>query len=199
MKHNTLVLATTNQGKINELRELLKGFDLRITGLNDYDNCPTVEEDGLTFKENAIKKAVTISEYLNLPALADDSGLEVDALGGKPGVFSARFAGPDATDEENMSKLIDSMRGVDTVSPTARFRCVLALAVPSKPVWTCDGECSGEILLEPRGENGFGYDPIFYLPEWGKTMAQLDKDEKNRISHRGKAVRYFCSQIDQLL
>lgn len=194
-----LVLATRNQGKIEELRKMLESYDVQVNGLDQYPECPEIEEDGDTFSANAKKKAETISDLLGLPALADDSGLEVDALGGKPGVYSARYAGPGATDQDNIHKLLEALADIPSSERKARFRCVLALAVPGKPTWTCEGTCEGQIISNPQGSGGFGYDPIFYLPSKGKTMAELTKEEKNAISHRGKAVRIFTEQIDTLL
>ncbi|HJV44498.1 MAG TPA: XTP/dITP diphosphatase [Bacillota bacterium] len=194
-----IVLATRNKGKIKELREMLAKYQVEVLGLDDFPQTPEVEEDGLTFEHNAIKKAQTISDYLMLPALADDSGVEVDALGGQPGVFSARFAGNHATDEQNNRKIIEAIRDIPESERSARFRCVLALAVPGKEVWTCDGVCEGVIITEPQGTNGFGYDPLFFLPKFGLTMAQLSSEGKNQISHRGKAVRNFIEHIHELI
>lgn len=194
-----LVLATRNNGKIEEMKTMLSPYGIEVKGVSEYPECPEVEEDGVTFQENARKKAETISKVLGLPALADDSGLEVDAMEGRPGVYSARFAGPHATDEDNINKLIESMKDVPAGERQARFRCVLALAVPGRETWFTEGACEGHIVLEPKGSHGFGYDPIFYLPELEKTMAQLSKDEKNDMSHRGKAVRQFLDEVSRLL
>jgi len=194
-----LVLATRNKGKIEEMKAMLSGYGIEVKGVGDFPECSEIEEDGDTFQQNAIKKAETISKQLGVPALADDSGLEVDVLEGRPGVYSARFAGPDATDEENIEKLIESLRDVPAGDRQARFRCVVAVAVPGKDTWTSEGTCEGHIVLEPTGNGGFGYDPIFYVPEKGKTMAQLTKDEKNQISHRGKAMRQFLQEVATLL
>lgn len=194
-----LILATRNKGKIEEMKTMLSEYGIEVKGVSDYPECPEVEEDGDTFQQNAIKKAETIANILGIPALADDSGLEVDPLEGRPGVYSARFAGPNATDGDNIRKLIESLKDVPAGDRSARFRCVLALAVPGKNTWTSEGTCEGHIVLEPKGTEGFGYDPVFYLPEKGKTMAQLTKDEKNQISHRGKAVRQFLREVASLL
>jgi XTP/dITP diphosphohydrolase len=154
-----------------------------------------VEEDGETFCDNAVKKATVIAKAIGEWALADDSGLEVDALGGAPGVYSARYAGLDhhgeRNDRENNAKLLKELAGVPISRRTARFRSVIALASPEGKVWTAEGICEGYIGLEPRGEKGFGYDPLFYLPEYGLTMAELTEEEKNRISHRAKAMERF--------
>jgi XTP/dITP diphosphohydrolase len=148
-----------------------------------------VGETGKTLEENARLKAVALAAESGLAALADDSGLEVDALGGEPGPLSARYAGEGATDRERVSYLLTKLRGVPWESRTARFRCVIAVATPEGRVEFCSGECPGVITLEPAGSQGFGYDPVFYLPEMGKTMAELSLSEKNQLSHRGKAAR----------
>lgn len=197
--NKVIVLATRNKGKIEEMKRMLSEYRIEVKGLSDFPQVPEVEEDGDTFQKNAVKKAETVSNILGLPALADDSGLEVDALGGRPGVYSARYAGPNATDQENVVKLIESIRDVPVDDRRARFRCVIALAVPEKGTWTWDGTCEGLIVLEPQGTEGFGYDPIFYLPDLEKTMAQLSKDEKNQISHRGEAMRNFLREVAVLL
>lgn len=193
-----IVLATRNEGKIQELDRMLRDQGIQVKGLKDYPDCPDVEEDGETFEQNAAKKAETISKIIGLPTLADDSGLEVDALDGEPGVYSARFAGPRATDEENIQKLLERLKGIPTENRHARFRCALAYAAPGRETWACEGRCEGIISLEPQGNGGFGYDPIFYLPKLEKTMAQLTKSEKNEISHRGKAVRQFVEALPGL-
>ena len=190
-----IVLATRNHGKVQEMKDLLSPFRVEVKSVEDYPECPEVVEDGKTFAENAIKKAETISKYLNLPALADDSGLEVDAIDGRPGVFSARYAGPNATDEENNQKLIECLQDVPPGDRKARFRTVIAIAIPGEETWTCDGKVEGQIVLSPSGHNGFGYDPLFYLPDLQKTMGQLTREEKNQISHRGNAMRKFLEKI----
>ncbi|RKD23856.1 non-canonical purine NTP pyrophosphatase, RdgB/HAM1 family [Ammoniphilus oxalaticus] len=194
-----IVLATRNKGKIEELNGMLSEHGIVVKGLDDYPECPEIEEDGETFEQNAIKKAETVSKLLGLPALADDSGLEVDALDGQPGVYSARFAGLNATDRDNIEKLIALMSATPVDARQARFRCALAFAAPGQRTWTCSGSCEGEIVLAPRGHEGFGYDPIFYLPERDLTMAQLTEREKNKISHRGEAVRKFVTELPRLL
>ncbi|MBP1930375.1 XTP/dITP diphosphatase [Ammoniphilus resinae] len=192
-----LVLATRNNGKIEEMKHMLQGFDIEVLGLDQFPECPEVVEDGQTFIENAKKKAETISEYLQLPALADDSGLKVEALNGQPGVYSARYASLHASDEENNQKLINALHDVPDGERFASFHCVLALAIPGEETWTCEGTCGGQILRSPTGSNGFGYDPLFFLPELRKTMAQLTKEEKNQISHRGQAMRQFLTRIEK--
>lgn len=190
-KDHVLVLATRNQGKVREISRWFASLDLEIKSVADFPNAPEVEEDGHTFRENAVKKAETISRFLQLPCLADDSGLEVDALAGKPGVYSARFAGPDATDEDNNQKLLTLMQDIPFGERTARFRSVLALAFPeeNRATITAEGIVEGHILSEPRGTGGFGYDPLFFLPQLKKSMAELTAEEKNQISHRGNALR----------
>ncbi|MFJ9497506.1 XTP/dITP diphosphatase [Brevibacillus centrosporus] len=184
-----VVLATRNQGKVKEFNRLFAEAGWEGISLANFENVPEVVEDGETFEANAIKKAVTISTYLGMPAIGDDSGLEVDALEGRPGVYSARYAGEDATDEENWRKLLQEMEAVPDADRTARFRCTLAFVVPGgEPVIT-SGACEGMIAHEPAGTNGFGYDPVFNLPEQNKRMAQLAPEEKNQISHRARAMQ----------
>jgi XTP/dITP diphosphohydrolase len=195
----TLFLSTRNQGKVSELQQLMASYPITIRSLDEFPDCPIVVEDGNTFEGNAIKKAEVIAQFLHMPVLADDSGLEVEALGGKPGVYSARFAGPDATDADNNRKLVELMHDLPPGQRDAQFRCVLALAIPGQQTWTCEGACSGQIVLEEQGSGGFGYDPIFFLPQWGKTMAQLTKQEKNKISHRGQAMRKLIPELTRRL
>lgn len=183
-----LVLATRNRGKVRELGELVSPFGYEVVSLDHYPGVPEIIEDGTTFKENAVKKATTVARLTGQLALADDSGLEVDYLGGAPGVYSARFAGEGHDDRANNEKLLRLLEGVPPEKRTARFRCVVAVATPQGQVFTAEGSCEGIIAVEPRGEGGFGYDPLFYLPGYGKTFAQLDPAEKNRISHRARAL-----------
>jgi XTP/dITP diphosphohydrolase len=192
-----LVLATRNPGKTREIRELLKDFPVRIKNLDDFGPTPDVEEDGLTFDENAFKKASFTAKILGLPALADDSGLEVEALDGAPGVHSARYAGPHATDEEKTAKLLQDMKG--KANRAAAFMCVISIAVPSGVALTYEGRCEGLIAEAPAGDNGFGYDPVFYYPPLKRTFAQLSSEEKNRVSHRGKALAEFKEEFDKVL
>lgn len=192
-----IVLATGNQNKIKEFREILKDFPVELKSLTDFGPLPEVIEDGATFDDNAYKKAHHTAKILGLPAIADDSGLVVDALDGKPGVRSARYAGENASDEENCAKLLREMENIEDRS--ARFKCVISIAVPSGPALTYESSCEGTILREKRGESGFGYDPLFYFEEYGKTFAELSMDEKNKVSHRGKAVAELKSEIPQIL
>lgn len=193
----TLVIATRNAGKAAEIRDLLEDFPVRIKNIGDFGPIPEVEEDGHTFDDNAYKKASFAARVLGIPALADDSGLVVDALGGAPGVYSARYAGENATDEQRYRKLLAEMKG--KTHRKAAFECVLSIAVPGGPALTYEGRCEGEIAEEPAGQNGFGYDPIFYYPALGKTFGQLTRDEKSHISHRGKALRELRDEFDKVL
>ncbi|MCP4114797.1 MAG: XTP/dITP diphosphatase [Desulfobacteraceae bacterium] len=194
---NIIVLATRNQGKTREIRELLKGFPVEIRNLDDFGPIPEVEEDGETFDDNAYKKAAFAARVLGYPAISDDSGLEVEALGGKPGVRSARFAGENATDQENSDKLMQEMKGKS--NRAAAFKCVVSIAIPTGPALTYEGECHGTIMEEPRGENGFGYDPLFFHPEFNKTFAEISMEEKSRVSHRGKAFQEVAAEFDKVL
>lgn len=190
-----VVLATRNQGKVKEFNRLFAESGWEGISLEGFDGVPEVVEDGDTFEANALKKAVTISTYLGLPAVGDDSGLEVDALQGRPGVYSARYAGEDATDEENWRKLLGELESVPDEERAARFRCTLAFVVPGKDPIMATGACEGVIAREPAGTNGFGYDPVFYLPQMGKMMAQLSPDEKNQISHRAHAMHRLLEAL----
>ncbi len=188
-----VVLATGNKGKIREFSNLLRGVFDNIVSLRDLESPPDVVEDGKTFRENALKKARAIAGYSGKPALADDSGLEVEALGGKPGVYSARYAGEDASDKDNVRKLLHELEGVR--NRKARFVCCLALVVPEGEEIVVSGTCEGVISEEPRGEGGFGYDPVFFLPELGKTMAEIEPEIKNKLSHRARAAASLLKNI----
>ena len=193
-----LLLATTNRGKLREYRHLLKGLPFMLVTPADEGIDITVDEKEKTFEKNARLKATTYSRLSGLVALADDSGLEVDALDGGPGIVSARFAGEQAGDKDRVEHLLDRLKDVPREKRTARFRCVIAIATPEGRTELCDGECPGLIAFEPRGENGFGYDPVFYLPEFGKTIAELSLEMKNQVSHRGKAARKAYSVLERL-
>lgn len=182
-----LVLATRNPDKAREVAALLCGLPWRIRMLSDFPSAPEVVEDGETCEANAIKKAIEIAKATGCWAVADDTGLEVDALKGGPGVYAARYAGLNATYEENCRKLLHELKGVPQQQRTARFMTVAALASPSGEIKTARGVLEGTITDRCRGEGGFGYDPVFYVPELGKTLAELTLEEKNRISHRAKA------------
>ncbi|HHT63095.1 MAG: XTP/dITP diphosphatase [Bacillota bacterium] len=194
-----IILATKNPGKLHEFRSLSTGYPWVVLSLKDFPALPAVPETGTTFRENARLKAVSAAEKTGLVALADDSGLVVDYLGGLPGVHSARFAGEGATDQKNNEKLLKMLDGVPGHQRTARFCCTIAVAEPSGQVEYCEGFCEGQILTEARGTNGFGYDPLFFLPEWGKTMAQLSLGEKNLVSHRGKAFKAVLPILEKIL
>ena len=183
-----IILATRNQGKIHEIQSMLDSNYFEIKNLSQYPEIPEVIEDGITFQENALKKATAIFEATGIMVLADDSGLEVDYLNGRPGVYSSRFAGEKATDTENNRKLLNLLNGVPQTRRAARFRCVMILKTPEQ-TYSFDGTCKGIIIDEPRGKNGFGYDPLFYVPEFQQTFAELDSQIKNQISHRGIALR----------
>lgn len=194
-----LVLATHNKGKAREIGSALAIPSLAFQSLNDFPDLPEVVEDGTSFLENALKKARTISRFLNLPVLADDSGLEVDALQGDPGIYSSRFSGPKATDKENNEKLLTLLQAVPEEKRTARFICVLVFYEPSGQWVQTEGICEGRIAAAPRGDQGFGYDPVFYLPELKKTMAQLPLETKNTISHRARALEKMRPHLLSLL
>lgn len=184
-----LLLATNNPGKIRELDSLLQGTPFVVATPESEGIDLDVEETGTTFEENARLKAEAFARASGLCAMADDSGLEVDALGGEPGVYSARYAGPDATDEERVRYLLGKLGDIEWEKRGARFRSVVALAHPDGEVRLFEGSCEGIVAFEPRGDKGFGYDPIFYIPNLGKHMAELDMEQKNGVSHRGMAAR----------
>lgn len=188
-RSRALVLATRNPHKVDEISDLLSGVELAVLSFRDFPDLPDVEEDGETLEENAVKKAASVARATGLPSLADDTGLEVDALHGAPGVVSARYAGPGATYDENNRKLLSALAGVPLSRRTASFRCVVALAVPGEAIRTVEGRTNGVILEEPRGRGGFGYDPVFLPDNHTRTYAEMSASEKNAVSHRGKAVR----------
>jgi XTP/dITP diphosphohydrolase len=193
-----LLLATSNPGKIREYRFLLDGLSYQITTLNEEGITKIVTESGNSYEQNARLKAITYAKLSQLTTLADDSGLEVDALNRKPGVKSARFAGEFATDAERVSLLLAKLTGIPWEKRTACFKCVIAIANPRGRAELCYGECHGIIAFETKGENGFGYDPIFFLPEVGKTMAELSLDMKNQISHRARASQKARQVLQKL-
>jgi XTP/dITP diphosphohydrolase len=192
-----LVIATTNPGKVAEMQDLLTGFPVQLKSLTDFGPIPAVEEDGETFDENAYKKASFTAKILGIPALADDSGLVVDALDGAPGVLSARYAGENATDEQRVARLLKEMQG--KTNRKAAFECVLSIAVPSGPALTYAARCEGQIAEQPAGQDGFGYDPIFFYPPLKKTFAQMTRAEKSQVSHRGKALNELKQEFDKVL
>ncbi len=197
-----IVLATRNRKKAEEMRRILRTMNISIATLDDFPGCPEVQEDGKTFEENAVKKARAVSDYTKMPVLADDSGLEVYALGGAPGVLSARYAGEGADDRKNYEKLLREMSAVPDDKRGARFVCVIALAFPDSRVETFSGYAEGLIGKEPRGANGFGYDPVFYPKGHERTFAEMPDKEKDLLSHRGRALsevqRYLREKVDFL-
>ncbi|WP_174729732.1 XTP/dITP diphosphatase [Mesobacillus harenae] len=190
-----VIIATTNLGKAREFEQLLHSKGYTVKTLQDYPQLEDVEETGSTFEENAIIKAESVSKALGVLVIADDSGLEIDALGGRPGVYSARYAGPSKNDDANIDKVLDEMEGIDESERTARFRCVLAVAAPYEKPVTFSGKCEGRILSERRGTHGFGYDPIFYVIKEGRAMAELGAEEKNAISHRAMALKELEKEL----
>ena len=196
---NKLVIATHNQGKAREIKELLHDVSIEVLFLNDFQAVHSLPEMEETFEDNAVSKARVVAEMTGLPALADDSGLIVDALKGRPGVYSARYSGQDATDIKNIEKLLEEMRDVEEEKRTARFVCVVALVFPEGESQTFRGECKGFITTTPRGTHGFGYDPVFYYPSFGCTFGEADPESKNRVSHRAMALEKFRKSIEILL
>ncbi|KRN89024.1 XTP/dITP diphosphatase [Ligilactobacillus ceti] len=191
-----LVIATNNPGKAREFKEIFgaKGFSVKT--LADFPNIPEIIEDGTTFAENALKKAQTLSDILQVPVLADDSGLVVDALNGEPGIYSARYA-KDHDDQANNLKLLNNLKDIPQEQRQAHFHCSMVVTAPNKQPLIVEGNVYGYILNEAQGENGFGYDPLFYYPEFKKTFANLTMAEKNSISHRGRAVQALLTYFDQ--
>jgi XTP/dITP diphosphohydrolase len=196
-KSDPIILATRNEGKVRELQQLLTGTGFTVMSLAGYPQVPEVVEDGDTFEANAVKKAREVAATVGQITLADDSGLVVDYLDGAPGVHSARFAGPGHDDAANNRKLLQLLSGVPQHKRTARFCCVVAIATPDGQVATAQGTCAGVIIDTPRGENGFGYDPLFLVPDYGQTFAQLDSATKNAISHRGRALQIVRDILKQ--
>lgn len=194
-KLKQLTVATSNKGKIAEIRKLLEDSPYIIVSMEQAGIVEEIEETGSTFEENSLLKANAVRKITGGAVLADDSGLEVDYLKGAPGIYSSRFAGPDATDEEKVEKLLDLMKSVPFEKRTARFVCAATVITGLGSIFTVREVCGGYIADSPRGENGFGYDPVFYLPEFGQTMAEIGSDLKNEISHRGKALK----QVKKLL
>ncbi|MFO7598306.1 MAG: XTP/dITP diphosphatase [Candidatus Desulfacyla sp.] len=191
-----LVLATRNRGKMAEFKELFGGTAIELRSLDDFGPIPPVVEDGGTFEDNAVIKARFTARVLGLPAIADDSGLTVKALGGEPGVFSARYAGEGATDRENNLRLLERMKGI--TEREAAFTCILAIAVPRGPALVYEGICSGLVSEGLSGDEGFGYDPLFYYPPLKKTFARMTQAEKNRVSHRGKAMAELKGELEKV-
>jgi XTP/dITP diphosphohydrolase len=194
-----LLLATTNMGKVREYQQLFHDLPLEVVTLLDMGINTVVAEEYATYEENARHKAVSYANLTGMVTLADDSGLEVDALGGEPGVLSARYAGEGASDSDRVNLLLSRMIGVPREKRTARFKCVIALAIPGGNAETFYGDCSGLVTLAPRGKYGFGYDPIFFFPELDKTMAELSPEVKNSISHRARAAQKAHKRLAQLI
>jgi XTP/dITP diphosphohydrolase len=197
-----LLVATTNPGKFREVSAFLKNFPLKIVSLADLVDAPAVTEDGATFEENAVKKARALAEFSGLLTLADDSGLEVDALNGAPGIYSARYAGAECDDHKNNEKLLSDLRSVSEEKRSARFVCALALCSPgSKKIadWTVREVCEGRIAFSLQGTHGFGYDPLFFYPPMNKTFGEIERDTKSTVSHRGKALKRLAVELRDLL
>lgn len=190
-----IIIATNNVGKVREFEGLLQPLGYRVKCLKDFPSIEEVEETGTTFEENACLKAEHLSSLLDCPVIADDSGLEVDALHGEPGVFSARYAGEEKDDEKNLQLVLQKLENIPDDKRQARFVCVMALAKPGEQTRVYRGICEGQIIREKRGENGFGYDPIFFLPEFQCTTAELTQEQKGKISHRGKALSLLLKSL----
>lgn len=193
-----IVFATTNAGKIKEIKEILSDFDVEVASMKEMNITADIEENGATFEENSLIKARAVSKLTGLPALADDSGLEVDYLNGEPGIYSARYLGRDTDYDYKNNYIIDKLKEAKGEERSARFVCVISLVLPDGREFVKKGVMEGRIGYEIKGENGFGYDPIFYLPEYGKTSAEISAEEKNKISHRGKALSAMKELIASL-
>jgi len=194
---NTIIIATKNKGKAKEFEELFHEKGYQVKTLHDFPDVEDVEETGLTFEENALLKAETISKQFDTVVLADDSGLIVDVLDGAPGIYSARYAGEEKNDAKNRAKLLSELADVKLEDRTARFHTTLAVAQPGKESLVVNGDIHGQIVEVPRGNNGFGYDSLFYLPEKGHTLAELTQEEKNKVSHRYQALQNLDKQFDE--
>lgn len=194
-----IIIATKNKGKAKDFETLFGPLGYDVLTLHDVADDMDIEETGTTFEENAVLKATALAERLQTIVIADDSGLEIDALDGRPGIYSARYAGEDKSDEANMDKVLQELAPINETERTARFVCAIAVASPSKKPFTVRGTCEGVIAKERRGENGFGYDPIFFVPSLNKMMAELSAEEKGAISHRGNAIKLLAANLDELL
>ncbi|EKU93083.1 Non-canonical purine NTP pyrophosphatase [Alloiococcus otitis] len=199
MEDKVLIIATGNPGKAEEFKDLFAERGYQIKTLADYPDLEEVEETGQSFEENARLKAETIARQVNQVVIADDSGLKVDDLGGMPGIYSARYAGEDKNDARNNAKLLADLGEIQNAKRSAHFHCTLVAAYPGWDSLVVEGELAGQIADMPRGDNGFGYDPLFYLEDYGKTLAQLDPKEKNKISHRAQALKALDRVFDQWL
>lgn len=193
-----VVIATKNKGKALEFEQMFQPFQIQVKTLLDFPEFPEIEETGATFEENAIIKAESVMKETKAMVMADDSGLVIDALDGRPGVYSARYAGPEKDDEANIQKVLRELEGVPLSKRTARFYCALALAIPGRETITVNGTCEGFITFEKKGANGFGYDPIFFVQGYERTMAELLPNEKNKISHRAEALAKMRTILEQL-
>ena len=197
-----LLVATTNPGKFAEVKDFLRQLPLEVLSLSDLATWPKIIEDGATFEENALKKARALAEYSSYLTLADDSGLEVDALNGAPGIYSARYCGEEGNDKKNNEKLMHELREISEEKRTGRFVCALALCAPKShgmKEWTVRDSCEGRISFELKGENGFGYDPLFFYPSLGKTFGEIDRAIKATVSHRGKALKKLAEMLPSLV
>lgn len=194
-----VLIATNNLGKKKDFEALFNPLGIKVLTLNDLETPIDVEETGTTFEENAILKAETVAQLLGKTVIADDSGLEIDALAGAPGVYSARYAGSGSTDDENIDKALQALEGAPETARTARFRCVLAIAGPNRETMVFSGQCAGIITTQRQGDNGFGYDPIFYVPTKNRTMAELTPAEKSEISHRGAALEELKAALPTMM
>jgi len=197
-----LLVATTNPGKFAEVKDFLRQLPLEVLSLSDLATWPKIIEDGATFEENALKKARSLAEYSGYLTLADDSGLEVDALNGAPGIYSARYCGEEGNDKKNNEKLMHELREISEEKRTGRFVCALALCAPKShgmKEWTVRDSCEGRISFELKGENGFGYDPLFFYPSLGKTFGEIDRAIKATVSHRGKALKKLTEMLPSLV
>jgi len=190
-----ILLATNNLGKVKEIKDILGSPEIKIFTMNDFPHLPKIEEDGKTYQENAFKKASKISEYTGKICLADDSGLEIDYLKGGPGIYSSRWGN---NDEERINKVLTLLKDVPKYKRNAKFVCVVVLVFPDAKIYMVKEECKGSITFNPKGEYGFGYDPIFLVPEYNKTFAELGDKVKNQISHRGKAMRRMINIMNEL-
>ncbi len=195
IKADRIVIGSYNKKKKEEIKDILEGEPITFLDMEEFEGPPDVIEDGVTFEENATKKAIELARFCKMCVVADDSGLEVDALDKRPGIFSSRYCGVDASDSEKYLRILEELEGVPSEKRTARFRCAIALASPEKLQFVVEASCEGFINTEPCGNNGFGYDPIFYIPEYKQTMAELGADVKNRISHRALALRLFRKRL----
>lgn len=191
------VIASRNEGKIKEIKNALHGINIELLSLENFPDIPEIEEDGRTFEENAVKKARTVFEHTKITTIADDSGLEVEHLNNAPGVHSKRYSGDKATDEQNNEKLLKELEGLDISDRKARFRCVISLYNPFINELSFEGRCFGYIIDEPKGDGGFGYDPLFVPEGYHKTFAELDLVTKNKISHRGKALTNLRDYLEK--